>query len=249
MKRLYGLIGFPLSHSFSKRYFTEKFVRENLTECSYELFPLDSIKLLPELLKRHPELLGFNVTIPYKQAVLHYLDELDSDAEKVGAVNTVVINSKSRLVGYNTDVIGFRQSLVQARSTHHRALVLGSGGASKAVTFVLDEMHVPYTLVSRHAGNTRLIYSDINKDIISNCDLIINTTPLGMYPEVDSYPPIPYHFITEKHLLYDLVYNPPQTLFMIKGKAHGAEVLNGLEMLYLQAEAAWELWNPAKHSQ
>ncbi len=247
MKRLYGLIGFPLSHSFSKRYFTEKFVRENLTECSYELFPLEGIKLLPELLHRHPDLHGFNVTIPYKQAVLPYLDELDPDAQKVGAVNTVVIDRKSRLVGYNTDVIGFRQSLVQARSIYHRALVLGSGGASKAVTFVLDEMHIPYTLVSRQEGDMRLTYSDINKDMISSCDLIINTTPLGMYPEVDTYPPIPYHFITEKHLLYDLVYNPPQTLFMIRGKAHGAGVQNGLEMLYLQAEAAWALWNPDNH--
>lgn len=249
MKKLYGLIGFPLSHSFSKKYFTEKFAKEQLTDCVYELFPLQDITGLPDFLVQYPDLKGFNVTIPHKQSIIPFLDELAPTAQSAGAVNTVVIDEQGRLTGFNTDVIGFQKTLEPFADRHSKALVLGTGGAGKAVVYVLQKLGIPHILVSRHSGNNVLAYSDLDQNIISEHTLIINTTPLGMYPAKDTCPPIPFQYITENHLLYDLVYNPTETLFLSRGKEQGAHIQNGLEMLYLQAEAAWELWNPLNDNQ
>lgn len=243
---LFGLIGYPLSHSFSKRYFTEKFERENIAGHAYELFPLESIDLLPALLDSQPLLRGLNVTIPYKTAVLPYLHGLHAEAAQVGAVNTIVIKNK-QLYGFNTDVYGFETSLFRALGTKapsvSGALVLGTGGASKAVAFVLKKHGIPYTFVSRNPLPGQLAYSELQKSHIDANELIINTTPVGMQPKIDDLPPIPFQYIGEKHLLYDLIYNPQETAFMLRGKEKGAKVVNGLEMLYLQADKAWQWWN------
>lgn len=241
--RLFGLIGYPLSHSFSKKYFTEKFEKEGINGCSYELFPLKTIEGLRPLLENHPELEGLNVTIPYKQQVLSLLDERRIP-EELSACNCInIINGK--LVGYNTDVTGFEKSLVPLLKTYHqRALVLGNGGATAAVVFVLKKLGITFDIVSRKRHNhSTLTYRDINKKIISDSHLIINTTPLGMEPDTGSCPDIPYSYLTDKHLLYDLVYNPAKTLFLQKGEERGATIKNGEEMLALQAEESWRIWN------
>ena len=245
---LYGLIGYPLSHSFSKRYFNEKFRREGLEDYHYELFPLEKIEALPALLKAHPGLRGLNVTIPYKQQVMSYLDKLEEGAASVGAVNTIKIR-EGRLTGYNTDVYGFERSLRQFLEDNEaaiaglQALVLGTGGASKAVAFVLQKMGIQFQLVSRNNKPGTLTYQKLNETLMQNHRLIINTTPLGMLPKVETYPEIPFQYIGPQHLLYDLVYNPEKTAFMARGSQQGAAVHNGLAMLHLQAEKAWEIWN------
>lgn len=249
MTRLFGLIGFPLSHSFSKKYFSEKFLREKIENTSYELFPLESIGELSNLLVTQSDLKGLNVTIPYKQAVMPMLSELDVTAQKAGAVNTINITIKEGkpfLKGFNTDVYGFRQSLKPfLESQHDRALILGTGGASKAVAFVLDEIGIPYVFVSRHSkeDGKSLPYDALNADVMKAFKLIVNTTPVGMYPNVDQCPPLPYEHLGSGHFLYDLVYNPVETLFMKEGKKRGALTQNGLDMLHMQAEKAWEIWN------
>jgi shikimate dehydrogenase len=242
---LYGLIGYPLTHSFSKRYFSEKFIKEGIEGSRYDLFEMDTVDSLPELMKT-----GLNVTIPHKQAVIPLLNELDENsAKRIGAVNTIKIFSDGSTKGYNTDYYGFRQSLVEwldhrgENSKHISALVLGTGGASKAVIAALQDLKTNYTLVSRTASDGVLSYDDLNEEIIKNNRLIINTTPLGMYPKVENCPPIPYEFITRQHFLYDLVYNPENTLFLQRGLEKNAAVLNGLKMLHLQAEKAWDIWN------
>jgi shikimate dehydrogenase len=242
--RQYGLIGHPLSHSFSKGYFTDKFLREDIRDCHYKNFPLESIDDFPALLNDHPELCGLNVTIPYKEAILPYLDELDEDAARIGAVNTIRF-TESGLTGFNTDVHGFQQSLQPLLPAQKiKALILGTGGASKAVTFVLDRLEIPYLLVSRTADAPgRLAYEALNKQIVQTHQLIINTTPLGMYPAVEAMPKIPYGAIGGEHILYDLVYNPSTTRFLESGQARGARIKNGLEMLEIQAEKAWAIWN------
>lgn len=241
--RLFGLIGFPLSHSFSKGFFTEKFEKESITGCRYENFPIPDIGQFPSLWKEHPQLEGLNVTIPYKQVVIPFLDELSEAAQAIGAVNCVRLKD-GRLKGHNTDVTGFRRSLEPLLKPHHtKALVLGAGGAAKAVKFALQQLGIAYTEVSRKYFNGTIGYEAIGKEIMEAHPLIINTTPLGMYPNVAEVPPIPYHFINEDHLLYDLVYNPAETQFMQQGAARGAAVKNGHEMLILQAEASWEIWN------
>lgn len=243
--RLFGLIGYPLSHSFSKGFFTEKFQREGITGCSYENFPIPSITGFPALFDEHPALEGLNVTIPYKRDVIRYLDELSSAAEAIGAVNCVR-KRDGRLMGFNTDVIGFRRSLeplLQAQHTH--ALVLGAGGAAKAVVYALKELGIAVKVVSRQDAHDTIHYEALDKVMVDTHRLIVNTTPLGMYPNMSEAPPVPYEYIGPEHLLYDLVYNPAETLFMQEGLKRGAAVKNGLEMLILQAEASWDIWNDA----
>ncbi|MFN8353752.1 MAG: shikimate dehydrogenase [Spirosomataceae bacterium] len=245
--KTFGLIGYPLTHSFSKRYFTEKFEREGIAGCRYELFELPDIQDFPALFVQHPDLAGLNVTIPHKLAVMPFLQALDASAEKVGAVNVIKIEPDGRLVGYNSDYYGFKQSLQDWLGTRLQqplqALLLGDGGATKAVKAALTDLDITYQTVSRQAAEGKLTYTDLNEEIISSHQLIINCSPLGTYPNINTCPDIPYQYLTPQHFLYDLVYNPAETLFMTKGLAQGATVINGLPMLQLQAEKAWEVWN------
>lgn len=242
---VYGLIGTPLSHSFSQRWFTELFTREGLPFHRYELFPLADIAELPALLRNTRGLAGLNVTIPYKETVLPYLDAVDPLAAAVGAVNTIVIRNR-HTTGYNTDVEGFRSTLLPLlNESRPRALVLGTGGASRAVAFVLRELGIKFRMVSRSPERGDLTWDQVDPIVTKVCTLIVNTTPLGMHPKVDAAPPLPYEAIGPKHLLVDLVYNPAQTLFMRLGAANGASVANGLRMLEGQAEAAWRIWREA----
>lgn len=242
----YGLIGFPLTHSFSQRYFTGKFAREGITDSRYDLFELPDIAMLPALLQT-PNLRGLNVTIPHKQAVLSYLDQLDASAEKVGAVNVIRIEQDSSRTGFNSDYYGFRQSLQDwllslGRTTAGlRALVLGTGGASKAVAAALSDMDIPYRSVSRSKTETTITYDEL-PELLSAYQLLINCSPVGTYPHPDEAPVLPYDQLTNRHLLYDLVYNPAETRFMQLAHERGAATHNGLRMLELQAEKAWEIW-------
>ena len=242
----YGLVGYPLSHSFSKRFFTEFFERNTL-EATYLNFELSDLSQLPSTLVEHPELIGFNVTIPYKEAILSYLDYIDTQAAAIQAVNTVRITRLGdtvELTGFNTDLIGFRDSLLPLlRPQHTKALVLGTGGASKAVVQVLNNLSISVQSVSREAKEgTSISYGQLTRELIEQYTLVVNTTPLGTYPKTEGYPEIPYEYLTNKHLLYDLVYNPPVTQFLQKGVDRGTSIKNGLEMLELQAMAAWKIW-------
>jgi shikimate dehydrogenase len=242
--RRFGLIGKKLGHSFSKRYFSEKFEREGIADAAYELYELPEITDFPALLVREPELVGLNVTVPYKEAIIPYLDELDESAAKIGAVNTIKI-AAGKLKGFNTDFIGFRDTLVRFYpvEAEGRALVLGTGGAAKAVWAALESLGIAYSSVSRNPRENELAYTAITPEVLQAYSLIINTTPLGMAPNMDSAPAIPYEALSSRHFLYDLVYNPEQTLFLQKGAAAGAKAINGLPMLYAQADAAWQIWN------
>ena len=247
--KIYGLIGFPLTHSFSRQYFNEKFKSENI-DAEYVNFELPDIGDLMEVLAENPELAGLNVTIPYKEQVIPYLDEMDDEAEEIGAVNVIkIIRRQSRpddfrLKGYNTDVEGFRLSIKPLITPdRHNALILGTGGASKAVAQAFRTLGVDFTFVSRTKRPGVLTYDELTPEIIAGHKVIVNTTPLGMYPHVDECAAIPYEALTPRHLCYDLLYNPDVTAFMRKAKAHGAEVKNGLEMLLLQAFASWNVWN------
>lgn len=240
--RLYGLIGFPLGHSFSKEYFTKKFEKEHL-DCQFENFPIADINLFPALLMEQPLLKGLCVTIPYKEKVIPFLHELSSEVAQTGACNSIRIE-KGKLTGYNTDIAGFRKSLLKQLLPHHKsALILGTGGASKAVRYVLTGLNIPYTIVSRHPQKNELNYASLNTEIINNNLLIINTTPVGTFPNVHQCPDIPYSAIGNQHFLFDLIYNPEKTLFLQRGEEGGAAIQNGYEMLIAQAEASWELWN------
>lgn len=246
MKR-YGLIGFPLGHSFSQRFFTEKFAREGLADCRYDNFPLGTIDELSGLLSEHPDLGGFNVTIPYKAAVLPYLDAIDPEAEAIGAVNCVRID-RSRgvpcLTGYNTDAFGFRQSLEQQLGgSRPQALILGTGGASRAVEYVLEGLGIACRKVSRRASEGIWSYDSLPDEVLCGSGLIVNTTPLGTFPDVDSRPPLHYGAIGGGHFLHDLVYNPAETVFLREGRLRGASVKNGWQMLVGQAERSWQIWN------
>lgn len=245
-QRLFGLIGYPLSHSFSKGYFTTKFEQEQIPNCQYENFPIETIAAFPDLIQSQPDLVGLNVTIPYKQVVMPYLDELDEGAAAIGAVNTIKVVD-GQLKGYNTDVIGFSESLKELlgekASTPLSALVLGTGGAAKAVFFALQQMGISYKTISRSKEKGDLTYEEVTADVLRQHRLIVNTTPLGMSPKVKTLPELPYIALTNQHFLYDLVYNPETTAFLQKGKDRGASVRNGLQMLHLQAEAAWSIWN------
>lgn len=241
--RQYGLIGYPLGHSFSQRFFSEKFEKEGWEDCSYSNFPIASITELPELLKSRSGLLGLNVTIPYKEAVLGYLDTKSPVVKAVGACNCIRID-KGKLTGYNTDVEGFRQSLLTQLKPHHKkALILGTGGAAKAVKYVLDQLQIENRYVSRRQHENCLEYKELNATLLQDYTLIINTTPLGMYPHTEEAPPINYEALTGNHFLFDLIYNPVKTLFLRKGEEMSASILNGADMLRIQAEKSWEIWN------
>ncbi len=245
--RTFGLIGYPLSHSFSQGYFSDKFRNENI-EARYLNFPIASINEFKGLLDQHPYLAGLNVTIPYKEQVLPYLDELDDEAAQIGAVNVIKISwihNKPILKGYNSDVKGFFNALnPMLQPWHGKALILGTGGASKAVAHALLKAGILYRFVSRHPkGPTQVDYASLTPEIISEYKLIINTSPLGMYPNMERCPDLPYEAISAQHLVFDLIYNPETTLFMKKAAENGAVVKNGLEMLHLQAEEAWKIWN------
>ena len=242
----YGLVGYPLSHSFSKRFFTAYFEKESI-DAEYLNFEISDISLLSSVVREHPELTGFNVTIPYKEAVIPYLDSCDPKAAGIRAVNTVKINRSDgniKLTGYNTDLIGFRDSILPLLKPHHRkALVLGTGGASKAIVAALAELSIQAQLVSREAKvGISISYAQLTKAIMEEYTVIVNTTPLGTYPKPEGFPDIPYEYLTDRHLLYDLVYNPPVTQFLQKGANKGATIKNGEEMLQLQALAAWKIW-------
>ena len=242
----YGLVGYPLKHSFSIGYFNEKFSSEKI-EAEYINFEIPDINNFPEIIEANPNLHGLNVTIPYKEKVIPYLDELDKQAAAIGAVNVIKIirnkGGKPKLIGYNSDIIGFTQSIQPLLQSHHKkALILGTGGASKAVFHGLKNLGIEAKFVSRTARFGMLTYEELNAEIIKEYTVIVNCTPVGLYPKVDACPDIPYEAITSEHLLYDLLYNPNITLFMKKGEVKGAVTKNGLEMLLLQAFAAWEIW-------
>lgn len=237
---LYGIIGYPLTHSFSRAYFTEKFEKEGLQHCRYDLFRLDTIEQFPEILRDNPNLVGLNVTIPYKQAVLPFLDGFGEGVESISAVNVIKISGE-KLIGYNSDVDGFETSLRHFLNgaKPEAALVLGSGGASKAVQFVLTKMKIPFQVISRSGQS----YDTLTQQVMQAHPLIINATPLGMAPALDTCPDIPYEYLDERHWLFDLVYNREPTLFLQKGSRQGARTRDGLEMLYAQADKAWAIWN------
>ena len=242
---LYGLIGYPLGHSFSKKYFTKKFENEGLGDCFFELFPLPSIHEFSDLLRNNSALKGLAVTIPHKQTILPFLDTISPEAAQIGAVNCIQFKGNI-LMGYNTDVVGFEKSFMPLLHPHHKkALVLGTGGASKAVQYILSKHAIPFTLVSRGGdGETGIInYDTIDQQVLNDHQIIINCSPLGMSPNEKSKPELPYEYITDQHLLYDLVYGPVETAFLSEGKKRGALIKDGYEMLELQAEENWRVWN------
>ena len=243
--RQFGLIGRTLSHSFSQTYFTQKFHSLGLSGHAYELFELASIGELPALLAAHPRLVGLNVTVPYKESVISYLDELAPSARRVGAVNVIERRPDGSLLGHNTDVLGFRESLRRffPAGPAGRALVLGHGGAAKAVVVALHDLGIAHRSVTRDPLGPGLTYDELTPELIAGHPLIVNATPLGTYPHLDQCPRLPYEALGPQHYLYDLVYNPRETLFMQRGHAAGAHTKNGFEMLQLQAEAAWDIWN------
>jgi shikimate dehydrogenase len=246
--RKFGLIGFPLGHSFSKGYFTEKFKKENIIDCDYQNYPISQIDEFRQLIETNVELLGLNVTIPYKEQIIKYLDKLDPVAEKIGAVNTIKIERNSgeiQLIGYNTDYYGFEETLKPyLQPEHKKALILGTGGASKAVAYVLNSLNISYQYVSRKPVNKEtLSYQEVNTELIKDFTVIINTSPLGMYPNADACPDLPYESINSNYILYDLIYNPEKTLFLQKGESKNAIIINGLPMLHFQADKAWKIWN------
>ncbi len=245
----FGLLGYPLTHSFSAKFFNDKF-KEEAIKATYLNFEINDIHLIEDIVSLHPTLKGLNVTIPYKEQVIPFLDDISAAARKIGAVNVIKVehnktDSKPKLIGYNTDYIGFKDSIRPLITPSHRkALILGTGGASKAVSYALTSLGVEWKYVSRNKGNnTQYTYNDLNEKVLSDFTIIINTSPVGTFPNVNEAPAIPYNNLTSKHLLYDLVYNPATTLFLKKGIEQGAITKNGSEMLTLQALAAWEIWN------
>jgi shikimate dehydrogenase len=242
-ERLFGLIGFPLSHSFSKKYFTDKFERESITDCRYELFPIEAIQLLPQIISANPSIRGLNVTIPYKESVIPYLHGISKEVSEIGACNCIDI-CEGRLTGHNTDVIGFEKMLLPFLRPHHQqALILGTGGAAKAVAWVLNKLHITCQYVSRKAGIDQLSYENLNESILDTHHLIVNTTPLGMWPNLEETPSVPFTFISDKHLCVDLIYNPEKTKFLYESERRGAAIVNGMDMLIIQAEESWQIWN------
>jgi len=244
--KLFGLIGRPLAHSFSQNYFNDKFEKEGLKDHHYDLFPLYTDYYLNILLRDNENIVGLNVTIPYKESVLHFMDELDETASKIGAVNTIVIKNGKR-IGYNTDAIGFQtayEEFVEEKTLNVTgALVLGTGGASKAINYVLGKKNIPVKFVSREKKTGVIGYDDIDEKLLDQYNLIVNTTPVGTFPKPELAPQIPYHLLTAKQSLFDLVYNPEKTLFLAKGESQGCACTNGMKMLHGQAEASWKIWN------
>ena len=243
-RKRFGLLGRNISYSFSKGYFTDKFANENFEGCTYENFDIEDISAFPEIIKNTLNLKGLNVTIPYKETVLPFLDKLSKKAALIGAVNTIKITEKGKLKGYNTDYYGFKKSLQPLLKEHHKkALILGTGGASKAVAFALQELQISYAFVSRETKENAINYDLINATTFDNYQIIINSTPVGTSPNVDLFPIIPYEYFTKKHIAFDLIYNPAETQFLKKAKENGAQIKNGLDMLIYQAEKAWKIWN------
>lgn len=246
---VYGLIGFPLKHSFSSKFFNEKFAREGI-DAEYLNFEIEDILQIREVILFNQYLYGLNVTIPYKEQVIQFLNEITPEAQKIGAVNTIKIEREPgnmyfyNLIGYNTDYVGFKKSIepLIRSEVHKKALILGTGGASKAVRQALEDMNIEWKYVSRSSCNDRFTYEELNQDVLNEYKIIVNCSPVGTFPNTDECPDIPYQFLSSEHLLYDLVYNPAETLFLKKGKTQGATIKNGSEMLELQALAAWEIW-------
>jgi shikimate dehydrogenase len=240
----YGIIGYPLTHSFSQKYFTEKFQQEGIEDCIYAVYPIRSIYEIKDIIKQNPDLRGLNITIPYKQSVLRYLYSSKNIPPGLSACNCIKITD-GEAWGYNTDVTGFEQSLLPHLENHHtKALILGNGGAAEAVKFVLQKLNINYKIVSRKIHDDAVLtYPDLNEAIIKENLLIINTTPLGTFPDIVEYPDIPYQYLTPQHHLFDLIYNPGKTLFLQKGAGQGATIQNGYEMLLIQAEESWKIWN------
>ena len=236
--RIFGLLGKSLSHSFSSSYFNEKFLKEEITNTKYLNFELNDISEFPQFIKKQ-NLSGLNVTLPYKESIIPFLDELSENAKSIGAVNTIQI-ANGKLIVHNTDIIGFKQSITPLLAGRNTALILGDGGTAKAVKFVFNQLNISYKTINRKSS---FDYSDITLQLIDFNTIIINTTPVGMIPEIENYPKIPYELLTEKHLLFDLIYKPKETLFLKYGRANKACTKNGLEMLQIQAEASWNIWN------
>lgn len=245
--RKFGLIGYPLSHSFSKKFFAEKFKNEHISDSQYELYPIENIGPVANLLS-DDEICGINVTIPYKVQVLPYLNEMDEAAAEIGAVNCISVtreNGVRWIKGYNTDAYGFEESLKPLLEEHHRkALIFGDGGAAKAIKYVLHKLAIPFLVVTRKPTESSVLYDAVDEKLLQEHTILINTTPLGMSPNADTYPEIPYHYLSDKHIGYDLVYNPEETRFLTQIKDKGGKIKNGLEMLHLQAIRSWEIWNP-----
>ena len=242
-KNRFGLVGRDIDYSFSRSYFTRKFADLGLENHIYRNFDLKEIEEFPAILQAHKDLCGLNVTIPYKEVIIPYLDEIDTEASEIGAVNTIRFTTKG-LIGYNTDVFGFKQAIsTQLQPEDNKALILGTGGASKAVAHVLRQLGIEYLFVSRTPDTRQITYSDLSKRQMAAYSIIINCTPLGTFPDIDQKPPLPYNLVDRRHFLFDLIYNPEETQFLKEGNQRGARVLNGLPMLELQAEKAWEIWN------
>lgn len=241
-EKRFGLVGKNISYSFSQGYFTEKFTKSNLLEYSYENFDLADISAFNKLIIQN-NLFGLNVTIPYKELIIPYLDELDKTAEKIGAVNTICFKNNS-LTGYNTDAYGFQKSLlIHLKKKHKKALILGTGGASKAIAYVFKTLNIPFQFVSRNPKNREISYKKLDEKIIKKHQIIVNCSPVGTHPNIHEKPAIPYQYVTKNHLLFDLIYNPSKTAFLKEGEAKGASIENGLSMLEFQAEKSWEIWN------
>lgn len=244
VRKRFGLLGRNISYSFSKGYFTDKFANNNFEGCTYENFDIEELATFPRIIKNTPDLKGLNVTTPYKETILPFLDKLSKKATLIGAVNTIRITKKGKLKGYNTDCHGFKKSIQPLLKEHHKkALILGTGGASKAVAFALDELKITYTFVSREIQDNAIDYQRINATTFDNYQIIINSTPVGTSPTTDLFPLIPYEYFTNKHIAFDLIYNPAETQFLKKAKENGAQIKNGLDMLIFQAEKAWKIWN------
>jgi shikimate dehydrogenase len=243
-KSKYGLLGKNISYSFSKNYFTAKFDNPVFEGCTYENFDIQSIAEFPNVLAQNHDLNGLNVTIPYKESILPYLDRLSKTATEIGAVNVIKFTKKGTLKGYNSDWYGCKKSLQPYLKPHHKkAVLLGTGGASKAIAYALQKLDITATFVSRNPAENELSYNQLTKTIFDEYQLIINCTPLGTSPNSDTFPPIPYEYITPSHLVFDLVYNPEKTVFLKQAEAQGATIVNGYEMLIFQAEKAWKLWH------
>ena len=244
IKKRFGLLGRNISYSFSRGYFTAKFQSENLVGCTYENFDLQDISEFPAVTARGNDIKGINVTIPYKEEVMPYLDSLSKKAARIGAVNTIKITKKGKLKGYNTDYYGFKKSIQPLLKPHHqRALILGTGGASKGIAFALEELGIAYTFVSRGGKENTIDYASLTAITFDNYQIVINCTPIGTSPDIDASPAIPYELFTDKHIAYDLIYNPEETMFLRQAQAKGATTKNGYDMLVYQAEKSWEIWN------
>jgi len=242
--KVYGLIGKNIAHSFSKEYFTNRFSNTGAVDCIYNNFPLENINDFQRIISENPNIAGLNVTIPYKESIIPFLGSLSKKAKAIGAVNVIRFKKNGELKGYNSDYLGFKKALKPLLTEHHKkALILGTGGAAKAIAFALDELDLTYAFVSRNSKNSALIYERLNETVFENFQIIINCTPVGTSPKIDECPPIPYHFFSERHVAFDLIYNPNETEFMKQAKKKGAVVKNGHDMLVFQAEKSWEIWN------